>query len=165
MSVTLHQPVAGMDAGATYSGPMERWLVVNGYASDGAKTDKADVTGVLEDENPTLADHREAPGEDFEVLGQKLEPKAKPVETGEREAAPLPAPRNTVLGVEEDPEVTAANAPLQEVKKSSGRKAKVQEVAEAAAEEAAGNSEHSVEEPRENVPGAQHGVDGNTTDK
>lgn len=108
MTVLLTSPVAGQDAGTEYSGPMEDWLVANGYASDGQPTDKVNSTGVTPDLDPTLAENREEPREELKVLGEGVdkEPEA-PVETGEREPAPLDGQRNRIVGIDEDPVVSA----------------------------------------------------------
>lgn len=151
MSVKLHQPVAGQDAGSTYTGPMEAWLVANGYASDSTGTDKVNVTGVAPDLDPQLADNREAPGEPFAVKGEPVGEPALPVEdpasTGRRTPAPQDAQRDATLGAPESKESKAATrrrdgrvfiAPL-------GTPAVQLEATRTA--EAAGNVDHTADEP------------------
>lgn len=65
MTVRLHQPVEGKAAGETYSGEREDWLVAQGYASrEGDMTDKTLLRDVEADKDPTLAQNREAPGDE-----------------------------------------------------------------------------------------------------
>lgn len=69
MPVTLHQPAVGLNAGDSYTGPLEAWLVEEGYADDGVAADNTDNTGLDAVDDPTLAVNREEPGEAFEVSG------------------------------------------------------------------------------------------------
>jgi hypothetical protein len=64
MSVKLHQPVEGKGAGESYSGEREDWLVAQGYASREDDVDKHLITDVKADKDPTLAQNREAPGDE-----------------------------------------------------------------------------------------------------
>lgn len=106
MTVKLHQPVAGLGVGAEYVGPMEDWLVVNGYASRANdRTDKVDVTDVTPDLDPTNADNREAPGELFQVLGEEYEP-----DVAQLDPKPLHKRRKRIVGTKEDPEAAAQTA-------------------------------------------------------
>lgn len=107
MPVTIHQPVAGLAVGESYSGPLEPWLVVNGYAADGVLKDKSNLTGALPEQDPTLAENREPAGESEPVvLGEALEVKDNAVEDDEN-PKPLPGKRNRTVGADEDPAVQA----------------------------------------------------------
>lgn len=156
MPVKLHQPVAGMNTGETYTGPLEAWLVVNGYASDGADTNKVDVTGVVEAENPTLAANRE----DADATPEGVEDADNARELDKPQQIDVP---HVVVGGEANEEFTKAKP------KRDGRKKKVSEetpavVTEAteAAEAAATNDaldSHSEQESVELFVGADEGDD------
>lgn len=59
--VTLHQPVEGLNAGDTYSGPNEDFLVAEGYASRAKGGDGLHATSGSAKNDARLAENREAP--------------------------------------------------------------------------------------------------------
>jgi hypothetical protein len=62
MAVTLTSPAVGQQPGYVYTGPLEDWLVKNGYALIvGDTTDKSKLTGSTPANDPTLASNREDP--------------------------------------------------------------------------------------------------------
>lgn len=65
MPVTLTSPVEGLAVGATYTGPLEAWLLAEGYASqDGYTGPGVANTGDIAIDpanDPTSAENREAP--------------------------------------------------------------------------------------------------------
>lgn len=72
MAVELTSPVEGKQAGAPYSGPLEDYYVLNGYAKRDGAGDMHLATSVPADSDPTLADNREAPdAEKRELFGKK----------------------------------------------------------------------------------------------
>lgn len=113
MAVTLTQPVAGQDRESEYSGPMEDWLVANGYAKTSDGKDKTNVTGVKADKDPTLAENREDAGEELALFGKsgKIDSE-KPVEDGSREAEPIPFTNVPGIGDEQDDELTETREKL-----------------------------------------------------
>lgn len=74
MAVELTSPAEGKQAGESYSGPNEEWLVANGYATrSGDDSDNHLNTTVTADSDPTNADNREAPdAERVEYGGKKV---------------------------------------------------------------------------------------------
>lgn len=141
MTVKLHQPVAGLGVGAEYVGPMEDWLVVNGYASRANdRTDKVDATDVTPDLDPTNPENREAPGELFKVLGEEYEPDA-----AQLEPKPLPRKRNRTPGRAEHPKTA------QQVAERDGRvdpaEVTKEPPAEQSAEDAEGDGDTEHDEP------------------
>jgi hypothetical protein len=157
MTVKLHQPIAGKDAGATYSGPMESWLLALGYASvDGDTTDKVDVTGVADiGQDPTLPENREEPGAPFKISGEKAKPRNNAAET--KPAQERTPRRGRIVGA--NPEDSAVPAELDgrvEPEKVEG-KPEVQEDAEKAADETAGTGDVHADEPEQETPASTEG--------
>jgi hypothetical protein len=152
MTVKLHQPVAGLQAEEEYSGPMESWLLALGYASDpNDSTDKVNVTGVADvADDPTLAENREDPGTPFAIAGEEHEPDKTQLEPN-----PLDGLRNRTIGGEEDPEVqaqTEARDGSVAAEDVADGKPEVQELAELAAEDAAGTGDVTHDEPAPATP-------------
>lgn len=109
--VELTSPVAGLRVGDPYSGPMENWLLAYGYAKDGAKTDKVDVTAPLPQHDPTLAENREAPGADLSIKGESVEGGENASEVlGEANVVPLQPTR--IVGAGPTPEADAQREEL-----------------------------------------------------
>lgn len=92
MTVKLHQPVAGLDTGQEYTGPMEPWLVANGYAGTTDGVNKEHITGAAVEDDPT-----HAPNE----IAEDADQAAAPVENGDREPAPLQPRVVPKLGADE----------------------------------------------------------------
>lgn len=64
MTVTLTSPAMGLAVGDDYTGPAEPWLVAEGYGhTAGDDTEKVDLPGPAVDDDLTLAENREDPGE------------------------------------------------------------------------------------------------------
>lgn len=61
MAVELTSPVEGKQAGASYSGPLEDFYVLGGYAKRDGEGDLHRATAVDADTDPTLAANREGP--------------------------------------------------------------------------------------------------------
>lgn len=65
MAVELTSPVLGQEPGYSYTGPLESWLLAEGYAKQadytGVGVSNTGATSVDPDEDPTLAENREAP--------------------------------------------------------------------------------------------------------
>lgn len=65
MSVTLASPVLGLNVGDTYTGPLESWLLAEGYASQdgyaGPGVSNVGAAADVPDNDPRLHDNREAP--------------------------------------------------------------------------------------------------------
>lgn len=61
MTVVLHSPAYGKEAGEEYSGPEEAWLVAQGYArsAGGSRQDHTLGTAQFPSDDPTLAENRE----------------------------------------------------------------------------------------------------------
>lgn len=64
MAVTLTSPVLGQEPGYSYTGPLEGWLLAEGYASQagytGVGVSNTGPTAVAPDQDPTNAENREA---------------------------------------------------------------------------------------------------------
>lgn len=148
MAVTLTSPVAGQDAGTEYSGPMEAWLVANGYAKDSELTDKSKVTGVKADQDPTLASNREAQREKLEILGTKVEgDPEKPVEDGQRKPEPLPVVEVPFVGQTDESGLREQLDGSVNADEVSDETPAVQAAATEAAEDAAGTGDNLAQEP------------------
>lgn len=155
MSVKLHQPVAGLGRGDTYSGPMESWLLANGYASrEDDLTDKQNLTGVTEDQNPMLAENREDAGDEVKVLGEGFEePAPENAPDANPQAIDLPDERNLIVGVEEDDDVldqVAERDGRVDPEDVSGFPAELED-AVAAAADAEQTGDHLLNEPTDEV--------------
>lgn len=62
MAVVLTSPVLGHAVDYVYTGPLEPWLLKEGYArAQASPVDHTNDTGVLPKDDPTLAINREAP--------------------------------------------------------------------------------------------------------
>jgi len=154
MPVTLHQPVAGMETGTSYSGPMEDWLVAQGYASDGAPTDMVNLLDVTEDGNPTLAQHREDPLAQPTLFGTEVEVRDNAAELNALVARPdavyVPA-----IGAEPDPEQDKLRASLDgRVGEVSKDLPSLQVAAVDKATEVAGTGDHLLTEPTDKIAAA-----------
>ncbi len=149
MAVTLTQPVAGQDRDSEYSGPMEDWLIANGYAKASDGKDKVNITGVKADKDPTLAANREEAGEELALFGEDGKIKSeKPVEDGSREAEPVPFANVPGIGDTEDDELTETREKLDgrvdEVKKGQ---VSLEKASTRAAEKSAGTGDNLLDEP------------------
>lgn len=64
MAVTLTSPVLGQAPGYSYTGPLEGWLLAEGYAKrtgyTGVGVSNTGATAVVPDQDPTKASNREA---------------------------------------------------------------------------------------------------------
>lgn len=67
MSVELTSPAGGLNRGDTYTGPLEAWLIAEGYATSDRTMP---VTKAASD--PRLAEHRERPGDSLAFKGKEL---------------------------------------------------------------------------------------------
>lgn len=65
MTVELTSPVLGQDVGYEYTGPLEAWLLAEGYAKqadyDGPGVSNTGAASVDPDQDPRVAANREAP--------------------------------------------------------------------------------------------------------
>lgn len=65
MTVTLTSQVLGQEVGTTYTGPLEAWLLAEGYAKQdgytGVGVSNTGATDVAPANDPTLPENREAP--------------------------------------------------------------------------------------------------------
>ena len=65
MAVEITSPVLGKEVGESYTGPLEAWLLAEGYASQesytGVGVANTGATAVDPDDDPTVAANREEP--------------------------------------------------------------------------------------------------------